>query len=88
MVTTWQKDGKPLYDSAFLKNEKNSLIIQNATIEDGGRYDCNTVQVYELGKREQKTTFYVEVNGKYFCFFDKIKKHASKCFSMVYIRIK
>ena len=64
MATTWWKDAKLLYDSAFLKSDRNSLIIQNATFEDAGIYKCKTVQVYEFGRTEQWTTVYVEVNGK------------------------
>ena len=64
MVTTWWKDKKLLYDSAFLKSDRNRLIIQNAAFEDAGIYDCVTVQVFEFGKREQMTKFYVAVNGK------------------------
>ena len=64
MATIWWKDAKLLYDSSFLKSERGSLIIQNATSEDAGIYDCKTVQVYELGKIEQMTHFDVEVNGK------------------------
>ena len=66
MVTTWWKNGKLLYESAFLRTENNNLIIQNTTSGDTGIYECKTVQVYEYGKREQTVNFYVEVNGKYF----------------------
>ena len=76
MVTTWWKNGKLLYDSAFLKTENNNLIIQNTTSGDTGIYECKTVQVYEYGKREQRVNFYVEVNGKY--FFTIINNYSPK----------
>ena len=71
MVTNWWKNGKLVDDSAF----RQYLIIENTTSEDRGIYSCNTVQVYEFGKREQNITFYVKVKGK-FNIVPECHKHA------------
>ena len=63
VLATWWKNGQRLDNDAFNKTETNSLIIQETTVEDGGNYSCETLQVYENSPKKEKLTFAVEIVG-------------------------
>ena len=63
VLPTWWKNGKHLDN--IKQTSHNSLIIQEATVDDEGSYSCETLQVYENNARKQNLTFDVQVIGKY-----------------------